>query len=1665
MRWRPIRRDVQTAGARGHDRRPRARVRLTVRIALSVFTLCLLVIARTPSRAWATDGSPCGADMALGRPTTQSSTQGGLCGGGGCPASLAVDGNTDGNYYDGSVTHTDYQSEAWWQVDLGAVQPIDRVETWNRTDCCFDRLSRYYLFVSDNPFQSPSVAATLAQPGVSSYFVGGTGGTPTTVPINRTGQFVRVQLTGSNWLSLAEVRVLGDCVIVTPTATNADTATNTPTNTPTSAPTQTPTDTPTNTLTATPTPTNTPTQTPTSTPTLTPTQTDTLSITPTDTPPPTPLLTPTPSQTPTPQAVASWTVPVSPTATAQASGPPFSCKDLYESGVTVDGDYLIDPNRSGGQASISAHCLMSLAGGGWTMLTSAVADSLLNTDGSLIREYLYVQDGSGRWYRTPKSALTWSWSAGKDLYGTYYYSSGMGEASFSVTPSGEHQLYGVGGSSGPYGTYKCLIYYTSYKDPANAQVQLCQDLPGIFCGACCGGVRVYIREVPSAQTPTATSAGTATNTPTNTPTQTATSTPTDTPVPTATLTATPTDTETPTETPTVTPTVTPTSTPTKPPTITPTFTRTLAVTPTATQTPTATPTPTVAGQAQSILLNGSFEQGPAIPGGSSFLTLSGGSTAITGWTVTGSNIDYIGPSWSVSDGIRAVDLDGNSAIGGIRQSFATTPGLTYFVSFDLSGNPEGAPQVKQVSVSVDGFTQNYSFDTAGQTRATLAWQYVNFSFLASGASATLSFTSLSPGGNSYGALIDNVSVVPVAPTATQTPAATQAPTVPPTSTLTPTVTPTADSQGPVLSNATVGGVPLVDGMTVTGVTRVAVTATDPAGVSRVEFLVDDTSIGVDVNGSTQYGVVWDPQTVSDGSHTLLINAFDTFENQSSLSFTINVALAPPAAPVIEAPASGLQTNEAEVTVSGTAAPGSQVHVYLGGVDVTGPLPVDSVGHFSTTISLADGLNSIQAAAENRGGIGPFSDAVQVTFEYLSKKQLAAAPDQINIALHPGETANGEIDLINLGETALTGIATALEGNTPNVSIQTVFPSSLSGKSVQKVSYAVSASDESVTKISPVLVFATSEGQTASVTFSITVSPGYPNLVSNPGYLETTMVRGSQTIVEFEVTNTGAAAANKLKIVLPLTDWLSLITPDSVASLGPGEKMKVGLALKPGASLTLGPYTGDIALSADNANAVVNFRFTAVSDKIGGLKIVAKDEFTYFADDHPPVAGASVKIMNPFDGTLVAEGQTDLTGQFTKSDLLEGFYNIEVSAAKHGTFNATVQIYPGQPRELTTFLPRQLVTYTWKVVPVETEDRYVVTLEAVFETHVPAPVVTVEPTLLDLSKLQYDSDGKATVNYTIANHGLIAANSASFHFGTHPAYEINPLNANIGEIPAMSSVVVPVNVQKTGPSSLPCGVTACLEYGYVCLENRWVKTCVSAITGECPPTSTPGGGGGVITGGRGTPVGAASGGTASGGTGDILDGGGSVMSGPSIHESLPCNAGARPCEAGTSCEDGNACTVDACVNGLCTHQIECSQIQSNYRLLPNLSTDYCIDSDGNPVGFSSCGGSVTALLESARNSCGAIPEGAALTEDVELNGCGYRNRRVTKGTLCHVGRCLDTYSICFANNFLWGLEPVPRGQCQATIAQTLHYGSCDEIRTITIDVDGNGAICNAHFAVP
>ena len=157
----------------------------------------------------------------------------------------------------------------------------------------------------------------------------------------------------------------------------------------------------------------------------------------------------------------------------------------------------------------------------------------------------------------------------------------------------------------------------------------------------------------------------------------------------------------------------------------------------------------------SQVVNGSFESGQQDPG-MFWIILTAPSSVMDGWLVNAGSVDYIGTWWEASEGVKSVDLNGPDS-GEVSQVVPTIPGVTYAVGFDMSGNADGAPSVKLMTVTADGGQpQQYAYDTvlAGNSRPDMRWQTMRYTFTAIDAETTLTFKSDVPG--FYGPTLDNV---------------------------------------------------------------------------------------------------------------------------------------------------------------------------------------------------------------------------------------------------------------------------------------------------------------------------------------------------------------------------------------------------------------------------------------------------------------------------------------------------------------------------------------------------------------------------------------------------------------------------------------------------------------------------------------------------------------------------------------------------------------------------------------------------------------------------------------------------------------------------------------------------------------------------------------------
>ncbi len=139
-----------------------------------------------------------------------------------------------------------------------------------------------------------------------------------------------------------------------------------------------------------------------------------------------------------------------------------------------------------------------------------------------------------------------------------------------------------------------------------------------------------------------------------------------------------------------------------------------------------------------------------------------------GWTITSGNVDLVYVTGSPWIGAQPntdpyfLDLNGNQA-GSIQQSFLTTAGQWYHLSFYYSNNPGGSPDPNRASVQVGSLSDTIDYN--GATQSNLNWVHYTADFQASGASTTLSFTQIDQCCNG-GILLDSVSVAPVPEPAT-----------------------------------------------------------------------------------------------------------------------------------------------------------------------------------------------------------------------------------------------------------------------------------------------------------------------------------------------------------------------------------------------------------------------------------------------------------------------------------------------------------------------------------------------------------------------------------------------------------------------------------------------------------------------------------------------------------------------------------------------------------------------------------------------------------------------------------------------------------------------------------------------------------------------------------
>lgn len=391
---------------------------------------------------------------------------------------------------------------------------------------------------------------------------------------------------------------------------------------------------------------------------------------------------------------------------------------------------------------------------------------------------------------------------------------------------------------------------------------------------------------------------------------------------------------------------------------------------------------------------------------------------------------------------------------------------------------------------------------------------------------------------------------------------------------------------------------------------------------------------------------------------------------------------------------------------------------------------------------------------------------------------------------------------------------------------------LAGNSVATLNYSITASaitpGNRYREVSLMLVTAEGTQFRFSTWFFSRATKG--NMKVEPVSLSAGMVVGTSNIVEFGILNNGMAATGDINVLLPELGWMSLLSPAVIPSLQPGQSSVVTLRLTPGSDLQLNnPISGQIALTASNANSVpVPFVFEPISVETGDLLVDVVNEYTYNTVAAPHLAGASVRVLHPYTGQVIAQGTTNQDGHFLVQGINEGYYTLRVSADKHSSYDNNIFVRKGQVNLEVVFLAFQAITYSWNVVPTMIQDEYQITLVATFETNVPAPVLTIN--MPDtLPQLGFGQTFPFIV--TITNHGLIRAKDVQLKLPEDTEYEFFA-NANLIEILPNTSVQIPVLMQRRQVQTLSretkCRDFAIVSFKFECGPDDQMRVVVDEL---------------------------------------------------------------------------------------------------------------------------------------------------------------------------------------------------------------------------------------------
>ena len=289
-----------------------------------------------------------------------------------------------------------------------------------------------------------------------------------------------------------------------------------------------------------------------------------------------------------------------------------------------------------------------------------------------------------------------------------------------------------------------------------------------------------------------------------------------------------------------------------------------------------------------------------------------------------------------------------------------------------------------------------------------------------------------------------------------------------------------------------------------------------------------------------------------------------------------------------------------------------------------------------------------------------------------------------------------------------------------------------------------------------------------VTVNYTLSEAKPYLTSTPSFVETGLSQGASETETVLVQNKGLQDALNLRFTLtkpdgtPAPSWAS-IASRADGSMAVGDKRSIDIAFTPPSATAEGVYEFRLTVVGDNVPAQsLNVYASVTQSGQGNVLFKAADIYTATVDKQgrliPGLAGARITVQNEDVTTVTQELLTDSLGEALFQSLPSGRYKFRATASNHQEIGGRLIVKPGITYNQSVFLDYNLITVEWSVREITIQDRYEITLNATFETDVPAAVVVLQPASVNLPRMNAGDVYYGEIS--LSNVGLVRADKVT-----------------------------------------------------------------------------------------------------------------------------------------------------------------------------------------------------------------------------------------------------------------------------------------------------------------